>query len=424
MSERVIYIVRSWPRLSQTFIVNEVLALERRGLELAVFSLVRSGEDLVQPQVADVRAPVHYLEDQFRRPWVARVRLQLAWFMAAPLRYVLVLWFCLRHPGLAAGYGDCSTLRCFFHAVRIAGTVEDMRAAGTEPVHVHAHFAHDPALVGMLVAKLTGLPFSFTAHARDLVQIPATSLAARAAEATALVTCCGANAEYIDSALPVADRAPVLVIHHGVELGRFVPTPRDPAVAVPSLLSVGRLVEKKGYVDLLHALGTVRANGAAFSCRIYGDGPLLEELTELRDSLGLQGHVELMGAQSNEQILAALRGADAFVLAPRVVEGGDRDGIPNVLVEAMACGLPVATTTAGGITELVEHEVNGLVSEPGDVVALAESITRLLTDPGRRGRLGEAARRTVECGYDIDVAARRLERVLRPQNTSVLEASR
>jgi glycosyltransferase involved in cell wall biosynthesis len=424
MSERVIYIVRSWPRLSQTFIVNEVLALERRGLELAVFSLVRSGERLVQPQVAEVRASVHYLEDRLRRPWSSRIRLQLAGLLAAPLRYALVLWFCLRHPGLAAGYGDCSTLRCFFHAVRIASSVEDMRAAGAEPVHVHAHFAHDPALVGMLVARLTGLPFSFTAHARDLVQIPAKSLAVRAADATALVTCCAANADYIDSAVPAADRPPVLVIHHGVELGRFVPTPRDPAVEVPNLLSVGRLVEKKGYVDLLHALGTVKARGVDFRCRIYGDGPLQQELTELRDSLGLHGQVELMGARSNEQILAALRVADAFVLAPKVVEGGDRDGIPNVLVEAMACGLPVAATSAGGITELVQHDVNGLVSEPGDVDAMAESITGLLTDPGRRARLGEAARHTVERGYDIDVAAHRLEGVLRAQDTSVLEVSR
>jgi glycosyltransferase involved in cell wall biosynthesis len=161
-----------------------------------------------------------------------------------------------------------------------------------------------------------------------------------------------------------------------------------------------------------------------FSCRIYGDGPLQAVLTELRDSLGLQHQVHLMGAQSTGQIVAALRDADAFVLTPRVVEGGDRDGIPNVLVEAMACGLPVATTTAGGITELVQHGVNGLLAEPGDVVAITESIASLLADPARRGRLGRAARRTVERGYDIDVAARRLEPVLRQRITRVLETSR
>ncbi|MGH8966799.1 MAG: glycosyltransferase, partial [Actinomycetes bacterium] len=328
MSERVIYVVRSWPRLSQTFIVNEVLALERRGVDLVVFSLVRSGEDRVQPQVADVRAPVHYLEDE-PLPLAARVRRQLGWFRAAPVRYARVLWFCLRNPGLAAGYGECSTLDGFRHAVRIVAMLDDMRRAGQEPVHVHAHFAHDPALVGMLVARLSGLPFSFTAHARDLVEIPGSSLAARTAEATAVVTCCEANAAYIDSAVPMAGRPPVLVIHHGVELARFTPA-RKPPATLPSLVSVGRLVEKKGYADLLHALARLKATGAPFSCRIYGDGPLRAELTGLRDCLGLQQQVELVGARSTGEIVAALRGADAFVLTPRVVEGGDRDGIPNV----------------------------------------------------------------------------------------------
>lgn len=423
MSERVIYVVRSWPRLSQTFIVNEVLALERRGLELAIFSLVRSDEHIVQPQVADVRAPVRYLEDQRRQSWMQRMVLHVASFAGAPRRYAQVLLFCLRKPGLAAGYGDSSTLQCFSHAVRVATGIEAMRAAGTDATHVHAHFAHDPALVGMLAARLTGLPFSFTAHARDLVQIPAASLAVRAVGATAVVTCCQANADYIDSAVPAESRPPVLMIHHGVELGRFLPTSRDPAVLVPTLMSVGRLVEKKGYVDLLHVLAGVKSDGGVFRCQIYGDGPQWDQLLALRDSLGLHDEVELMGAWSNERILAALHAADVFVLAPRVTEDGDRDGIPNVLVEAMACGLPVVTTTAGGISELVQQDANGLLSAPGDVGAMAKSVTALLTDSGRRARLGAAARSTVERDYDIDVAARALDRVLRPR-MSELEASR
>ena len=166
MPERVIYVVRSWPRLSQTFIVNEVLALERRGLELVVFSLVRSGEVVVQPQVADVRAPVRYVDDLEHGR--ANVRRQLSSFVDAPMRSARALLDCLLRPGLAAGYGDCSALQCFRHALSVAAVVRDMRAHGDEPVRVHAHFAHDPALVGMLVARLTGLPFSFTAHARDL----------------------------------------------------------------------------------------------------------------------------------------------------------------------------------------------------------------------------------------------------------------
>ena len=402
MTGRVVYIVRSWPRLSQTFIVNEVLALERRGVQLDIVSLVRSGETVVQPQVADVRAQVSYLDEPTRR----RVHPHRAAFAAAPGRYICALLLCLRRPGLAAGYGDSSALQCFRHAARIAAGINALRGPG-RPSHVHAHFAHDPALVGMLVAKLTGLPFSFTGHARDLYQIPAESLAARAAHATTLVTCCEANVTYIRETLPDA-QIPVEVIHHGVDLERFAPPASRDHGGAPVLVSVGRLVEKKGFGDLLHALSRL---DEPFSCRIYGDGPLHEELVQLRDELGLADRVEFMGARDSEEIVAALATADAFVLTPTETPDGDRDGIPNVLVESMACGLPVVTTTAGGITELVSHDVNGLLCEPEDVDGITRSIATVVADPELRHRLGAAGRRTVEADYDVNSAAARLEAI-------------
>lgn len=420
----MIYIVRSWPRLSQTFVLNEVLALERRGVEISIYSLVRSHERIVQPAVSDVHAPVRYLEDELAQPVGRRIRSHVAAFAARPGRYVRVSLYCLRHRALAAGYGECSTLRSFGHAVRIAVELDAMRAGGTEAVRVHAHFAHDPALVGMLASRLTGLPFSFTAHARDLVQIPPESLAARAAAATTLVTCCQENARYIDSAVPEARRPPVLVVHHGVEVTRFRPVVRSSEVSVPRLVSVGRLVEKKGHVDLLHALATLRDAGLAFRTDIYGDGPLEEELLALREHLGLVGQVRFMGAHSNERIRQALLEADAFVLTPRVTADGDRDGIPNVLVEAMACGLPVVSTSAGGIPELLRHESNGLTCAPADVPGIAVAVRRVLTDPKLRATLGAAARTTVEAEYDVDAAARALEQILVPGTRTQVGAGR
>ena len=408
MPDRVIYIVRSWPRLSQTFIVNEVRALERRGLELVVFSLVRSGEDVVQPQVADVRAPVNYLDGTRGG---ADVRRLLSWCAFAPLRTFLVLVYCLLHPRMAAGYGECSTRQCLGHALHVAAAVRDLRAAGDEPVRVHAHFAHDPALVGMLVARLTGLPFSFTAHARDLYELPVAGLIARAREATAVVTCCDVNARYLASVVPHEDRPPIVVVHHGVDLHRFSPVGQVTETP-PLLVSVGRLVEKKGFADLLRALREVKHRGVAYHARISGDGPLYAELARLRDTLGLAAEVELRGAEDSDAVVAALRQATVFALTPRELPGGDRDGIPNVLVEAMACGLPVVTTTAGGIGELVRHDVNGLLAAPGDVSGIADALCHLLTHAASRSRLGTTARRTVELGYDTDEAARRLEGVL------------
>lgn len=413
MSGRVIYLVRSWPRLSQTFIVNEVVALERRGVDLVLFSMVRSGELVVQPQVSNVRTSVRYLDD--RVPLRQRIADHVTVWSAAPLRYVRTALFAWRRRDLAAGYATTTTIGCFQHAVRVAAAIVRLRREGTAPAHLHAHFAHDPALVALLVRRLTRLPYSFTAHARDLVQIPAASLEARAAEATALVTCCEANADYIAAAVP-AKPAPVWVIRHGVELDQFSPQPRPPVVANARLVTVGRLVEKKGFPDLLQALGRLHASGHRITCHVYGDGPLLEPLMELRDSLGLADVVHFAGEHSRETIIQALRSSDLFVLTPTVTEDGDRDGIPNVLVEAMACGLPVVSTSAGGIPELVSHGVNGLLTAPGDVEGIQTQIATLLDTPELRQRMGVAARRTVETGYDVNVAAEQLHKIfLSPQ---------
>lgn len=409
----VIYLVRSWPRLSQTFIVNEVLALERRGVDLVLFSMVRSGESVIQPQVSEVRTTVRYLED--RGPVRQRVGEHLAVFLANPRRYARTTLFAWRRGDLAKGYATTTTWGCFQHAVHVAATIIRLRKAGNAPAHLHAHFAHDPALVALLVRRLTRLPYSFTAHARDLVQIPPSSLAARAEEATALITCCEANNEYIASTVPASLPA-VRVIRHGVELDRFKPRPRptaevDARVADVQIVTVGRLVAKKGFPDLLQALSRLRASGRHLKCQVYGDGPLLGALTELRDSLGLTDAVHFAGERSREAIISALHGADVFVLTPTVGDDGDRDGIPNVLVEAMACGLPVVSTSAGGIPELVTHGENGFLTAPGDVTGIEHHLATLLDDPELRQQMGEAARRTVESGYDVNSAAEQLHEI-------------
>lgn len=436
MSRRVIYVVRSWPRLSQTFVVNEILALEQRGVQLTIVALARAREDLVQPEVARVRARVHYLDgdgpDGDEQRVLTRLRgtvgdhLRVA--AAGPGRYLAALRFARAHPELAAGYATCTSAQAFGHAVRVAALIARSRPHHTNEDgdgigHIHAHFAHDPALVGMLARRLTGLPFSFTAHARDLYQIPPESVVSRAGEAVAVVTCCQVNASYLDEVLAGAavlagSVPPVHVVHHGVELDRFTPT-RDDAAGPPTrpvVVSVGRLVEKKGYADLLQACARVRAAGRDLHLRIIGDGPLAAELRTLAGSLDLGESVVFEGEKDRDEVLGALRGAQVFALTPRELADGDRDGIPNVFVEAMACGLPVVATAAGGVTELVRHEVNGLVAAPGDVAAVAAHLEALLGDEGLRTRLGTAARHTVETDYDVAAAAATLEAIFGGQS--------
>lgn len=409
MSGRVIYILRSWPRLSQTFIVNEVLALERRGVDIEIFAMTRSGEPLAQPQVAAVRASVTYLED--RKPARSRVRDHLAVAMHAPWTYVSTAYYAWRNPDLASGYATATTVQCFSHAVRIAHHVISSRRQGIAVAHLHAHFIHDPALVGLFTTRLGGLPpYTVTAHARDLYQIPHRSLTVRADAASAILTCCENNMDYLREVLPGSIAGRARVIRHGVELSRFSPSDVDREGGA-QLLSIGRMVEKKGYPDLLHACARLVGDGLDFSLVIYGDGPLRPELERLRHELGLEGVVDFAGEHDSSVIVDALRSADVFVLTSFVTDDGDRDGVPNVVVEAMACGLPVVATTIGGIPEAVEHRRSGLLAEPHDIPAIASHLAELLGDEAMRRQFGKEARRSVELGFDVDVAARELSAV-------------
>ncbi|MCV2491799.1 glycosyltransferase [Geodermatophilus sp. YIM 151500] len=413
MPGRVMYLVRSWPRLSQTFVVNEVLAQERLGTRLELYSLTRSEERLVQPQVSAVRAQVHYLDERPRRPRFAALREHALVARSAPLAYAATVVYAAARPQLSRGYATLSTLGCLAAAVRVAAAVHRARRAGDPVEHLHAHFAHDPALVALLTSRMTGVPYSVTAHARDLYQIPVPSLRARARAAVAVVTCCAANVDYLRSVLPADLHTRLRLIHHGVELDRFVPADRPDAPPPVRIVSVGRLVEKKGFADLLHACAELRSSRpeAAFRLRVLGDGPLRPELAGLRDRLGLREAVEFAGEVDRDGVLRAYQDADVFALTPWVPADGDRDGVPNVVVEAMACGLPVVTTDAGGVTEVVEHGRTGLVATPRDVGAIAGHLAELVTDPTRRRELGAAGRRRVEQGFDVRSAASELSAV-------------
>jgi len=391
------YLVRSWPRLSQTFVLDEVLSLERLGFPVRVFALADPREPVRQPDLARVRAPVSYLDGAGALADHVRAAL------AAPGRYARAVWFVARHPESDRGYHGASRVRCLTFAVRLARLLGRDGASA----HLHAHFAHDPALVALLTHRLVGIPWSFAAHARDLYQVPETALAERVASAAAAVTCCRAGAERLAAAVPERLRDRVRLIHHGVDVEAFRPgrAGAGQGHGPPLVVSVGRLVEKKGFPDLLDACRRLRDGGHAFRCVIYGDGPLAGELAAAVRRLGLAGTVSLAGSRTRRQLLPALQRADVFALTPFVTAAGDRDGIPNVVVEAMACGLPVVATAAGGVGEVVEHGVNGLLAAPRDTAAIAAHLGAVLADEGLRRRLGAAARRTVVERFDARAGA-------------------
>jgi glycosyltransferase involved in cell wall biosynthesis len=399
---RVGYLLRSYPRLSQTFILNEVLALEQLGVQVQIFAVTHPHEAIVQAQVAAVQAPVHYLEGALQRQWWLILWEHLLTLLLAPYRYGKTLAYVLSHPAFDQGYTASSRYICFLQAVYLARLLRRERQQGRGIDHLHAHFAHDPTLIAQLVHRLTGLSFTFTAHARDIYQLPKTVLAARIKDAEAVVTCCATNIDYLQTAATVADHSKLRVIHNGVNLQEFQPAPaKHQQATAPLILSASRLVEKKGFPDLLHACQRLKQQGHAFRCVIYGDGPLETELAMLIRQLDLQDEVTLAGACTQQELRQVLTQADIFALTPFITDDGDRDGVPTVLVEAMACGVPVVSTTVAGVPELVTHDYNGLLAAPRDVETVARALADLLRDADRRRQLGTVARHTVVEHFDL-----------------------
>jgi glycosyltransferase involved in cell wall biosynthesis len=414
--QQIGYILRSYPRLSQTFILNEILALEQAGVNIQIFALTNPQEEIIQPQVDQVHAPVHYLDHGSQNAggstWLGRVLDHASILWRHPIGYLRALVYTLRNKKIDKGYTSSSRAECFNMAVTLARLAGPAGRHGEPRIdHLHAHFAHDPTFIAQLVHLITGISYSFTAHARDLFQVPVTALTERIRRASAVVTCCQNNLNYLFQVAP-AERARFSMIYHGVNIQRFRPAAKGREKPNPPLiLSVGRLVEKKGYLDLIAALQLVKERGGRFQCAIYGEGPLQEEIARAIEACGLAGWVNLLGPVDQTQLLSIFQRATLFALTPTVTEDGDRDGIPNVLTEAMAVCLPVVSTMAAGIPELITHNQNGLLYTPHDINGIATGIMELLDDEGKRERLGKAARVRVIEQFDARQAASTLKQL-------------
>jgi glycosyltransferase involved in cell wall biosynthesis len=429
-SGTVAYVLKGYPRVSELFIASEIWRLERLGVALRLYVVKPADEDTTHPVVDRIAAVPSYLpatSPLSNAPLLPWLRTNAPPFLPALRRLVL------RHPWRfvrAAGAAAAQSIRArkgwrprsiyvkeFLHAVEIADRVS---RAG-DVTHLHGHFAHGTATVTWLASLLTGLPFSFTAHAKDIYRSslnPAGLLARKMRAARFVVTCTGANRDHLRAVEPTT---PVHVVYHGlnVELTELLAdqngeTPPPERAAGPlRVASVGRLVPKKGFDILLGAVRELTERGTAVQLTIAGeDGEAGESVRQLIDELGLSSTVRMVGPVSQPGLLDLYRSVDVFALACRVTDDGDRDGIPNVLVEAMAAGLPVVSTAVSGIPEIVRDESNGLLVDPGDSRQLADALLRLEKDPLLRNRLGRAARATVTDRFDGDVLAESMAELL------------
>jgi glycosyltransferase involved in cell wall biosynthesis len=389
----VAYLLKMYPRFSETFVLAEMLELERQGLPLHVYSLKKPDDGIFHADVAKLRARVTYLPESpliAPRTYAAAQR-RLA--TTDPRRYASALTTAIaRRRGTA--------LKHFLQAGLIAGLLE--RHSVT---HVHAHFASGPAAVALHLHRLTGVSYSVTAHAKDIYidGIDRAALAAKLRAARFAVTVSDYNRRHLAD---IADPDRLVRIYNGLDLERFAPNgahPDDP----PLILGVGRLIEKKGFADLIRACAKV---GPRARCVIVGKGALERELRALAREL--DADVELAGPLPRERLLDLYRRA-AMVVAPCVVgSDGNRDGLPTVLIEAMALEVPVISTDVTGIPELVEHERTGLLVPQHDPDAIAAAIERMLADRAVAAALAANARERVEREFDLRRNAARLRGLL------------
>ena len=394
MRRPVAIVVKGYPRLSETFIAQEILALERRGIELVIVSLRRPTDRFTHPIHAEIRAPVHYLPEYLHE---VPGRVFRAWKRARRLPgypRARVTWLADlardRTPNRVRRFGQALVLAAEL------GQVESM----------HAHFLHTPASVARYASTMLGIGWSFSAHAKDVWTTPDWEKREKLADARFGVTCTRVNLGHLAALAPSPDV--VELVYHGLDRERF-PTrmtqrlPRDgsgPSNSV-KILSVGRLVEKKGFDDLFGALAMLPPS-LAWTLDVVGGGALGATLRRQVAALGIAERVHWHGSLPHDRVVEQFAGANLFALAPRVCADGDRDGLPNVLMEAQLLGAACVTTRVSAIPELIEHDVNGLLVPPRDPVALAGALRRAIVDPVLRLRLAAAGRRVVTTRFSFE----------------------
>ena len=400
---RVAIVLKGYPRLSETFIAQEIRALEKRGLRTSLFSLRHPTDPFTHPVHRHIKSPVSYLPEYLYRQ---------------PVRVATGLLNAFRRPGYRAAY------RCFIKDLKRDFTLNRIRRFGQAAVlaaelgddisHIYSHFLHTPSSVARYAAIMRDLPWSFSAHAKDIWTIPEWEKREKIADATWGTTCTAYGHANLADLAPEHDRDKIFLSYHGLDLTCF-PAPPDrtdepdgaDANRPVTIVSVGRAVAKKGYDTLLAALSEI-PRGINWRFVHVGGGPLLGKLKKQARALGLEQNIEWLGARDQGVVIDTLKGGHIFVLACRVDDNGDRDGLPNVLLEAQSQRLPCISTGITAIPEFIESGTTGILVAPDDPEALAQAMIELITNPSRRRSLADAGYRRLVAEFSFTACIAKL----------------
>lgn len=388
---RFAYLFERFPSFSQTFCYREVVELDRQGEAPAIFSIRKPTHERPQDWDENIVGRVQYLPEEA----------QLTREIDSALKGNEVS---KEIVDLVAEWGRRTDFLRLYQAIYVGSR---LKRDGTN--HVHAHFAGMAARTAFWINEFFGISFSFTAHANDIFapQEFEVSLEKLVSAARTVVVVSNYAADFLKERFP-DNAAKIHRIYNGLDLSQFKRA--DFSNPVATIVAIGRLIDKKGFADLVRACGLLKKRGREFRCEIIGEGP--NDLRAPISELGLESHVTLAGPKTQQEIIAQLAGATVLVLPSVVDPDGARDNLPTVIMEAMAAGLPVVSTSVGGIPEMVVYDETGLLVPPADPVALADAIERVIVDPVLAKRLGEAGRTRAERLFSIERNVRDLRAIL------------
>lgn len=396
---KIAYIMSVFPKLSETFVLYEIIEMEELGLSVEIFPLRRGHERVKHDEVDELIERAHY------QPFLSLSILFSQWYFIrrCPKAYLKVLAEILK--------GTFGSLKFFIVALGIfPKAVHFARLMNEEGIdHIHAHFATHSTTVALIINQLTDIPYSFTAHGSD-IHVDQRMLREKIEASTFAVTVSTYNKKFMVDTSNPSDPDKIKVVHGGVDTCTFTPQIRTNSSGKFLILCIARFEEVKGHMVLIEACRLLQERGIDFECHLIGGGHLRRRIERQIRDYSLGERVLLLGKRSRSEVVGRLAQATVVVLATVLSSNGKREGIPTVLMEGMACGLPVVSSSISGIPELVDHELSGLLVPPGDAIALADALQRLNDDPELRARMGLAGREKVVREFNIQKStARRAE---------------
>jgi len=386
---KVAYILNTFPSVSETFILRELVALGGMDIDIHLFALRRGRSPAASERARELVPGVCY-RASFSRG--ALVTCTLLAFLRCPFKIMALLARSIWHH-MSSPMSALWLLRNFAVGVCFAREAEKKKID-----HIHAHFLHIPADLAWLMSEITGIPFSVSAHAHDIYTLNEYCYEHVVENAQFLATCTNDGQSAVRDMFPHLDAGKVVTVRHGLFL-------KDHAVTSPegkTVLCVGRLEPKKGFDNALRACALLCQRKEEFNCVIAGDGSLRASLEKQLSDAALHDHVHLAGELSQEEVSHLYHDAAMLVVPSVMCDDGDRDGLPNVILEAQACGLPVIATGVGGIPEFIEDGVNGFIVPAGNAEDMADRMIELLNDFPLRQKMGLAGRARVEEHFNID----------------------